>query len=104
MIENEPPYLDEEPLKALYLIVTNEMSTLKKPEVLTRKLRSFLSLWMCVDVKSRMTAAELLDVSSLDFVLEGKLINPRQHENLCKACPLSSLASLLRAKAKVTAL
>jgi hypothetical protein len=94
MIENEPPYLDKEPLK--------------KPEVLTRKLRSFLSLWMCMDVKSRMTAAGLLDVSclfvSLDFVLKRKLISPRQHENLYKACPLSSLASLLRAKAKVTAL
>jgi serine/threonine protein kinase len=62
MIENEPPYLDEEPLKALYLIATNGTPTLKKPEVLSRELKSFLSVCLCVDVKSRATAAELLDV------------------------------------------
>jgi len=42
MIENEPPYLDEEPLKALYLIATNGTPTLKKPEALSRELKSFL--------------------------------------------------------------
>ena len=62
MIENEPPYLDEEPLKALYLIATNGTPTLKKPEALSRELKSFLSVCLCVDVKSRATAAELLQV------------------------------------------
>lgn len=83
MIENEPPYLDEEPLKALYLIATNGTPTLKKPEALSRELKSFLSVCLCVDVKSRATAAELL-----------------QHEFLRKACSPSGLAPLLRFKAK----
>jgi serine/threonine protein kinase len=68
MIENEPPYLDEEPLKALYLIATNGTPTLKKPEALSRELKSFLAVCLCVDVSSRATANELLDVSVL-FVL-----------------------------------
>ena len=63
MIENEPPYLDEEPLKALYLIATNGTPTLKKPEALSRELKHFLSVCLCVDVKSRASASELLDVS-----------------------------------------
>ena len=63
MIENEPPYLDEEPLKALYLIATNGTPTLKKPDELSRELKSFLSVCLCVDVKSRASAAELLEVS-----------------------------------------
>lgn len=63
MIENEPPYLDEEPLKALYLIATNGTPTLKKPDQLSSELKSFLSVCLCVDVKSRATAAELLEVS-----------------------------------------
>lgn len=69
MIENEPPYLDEEPLKALYLIATNGTPTLKKPEILSRELKSFLAVCLCVDVASRATASELLEVSkNLDFI------------------------------------
>ncbi|KIJ47177.1 hypothetical protein M422DRAFT_226349 [Sphaerobolus stellatus SS14] len=83
MIENEPPYLDEEPLKALYLIATNGTPTLKKPEALSRELKSFLSVCLCVDVRSRATADELLE-----------------HEFLKKACALSGLAPLLRFKTK----
>jgi serine/threonine protein kinase len=63
MIENEPPYLDEEPLKALYLIATNGTPTLKKPERLSRELKGFLAVCLCADVKSRATADELLQVS-----------------------------------------
>ncbi|KAG8838302.1 Protein kinase [Serendipita sp. 400] len=85
MIENEPPYLDEEPLKALYLIATNGTPTLKKPEVLSRELKHFLSVCLCVDVKSRASAAELLS-----------------HEFLQKACAASSLAALLRKQVKAS--
>lgn len=63
MIEQEPPYLDEEPLKALYLIATNGTPTLKKPENLSRELKSFLAVCLCVDVKSRAGADELINVS-----------------------------------------
>ena len=62
MIEGKPPYLNQNPLKALYLIATNGTPTLKKPETLSKELKGFLSVCLCVDVKSRATAAELLDV------------------------------------------
>ncbi|KAF8332021.1 kinase-like domain-containing protein [Cantharellus anzutake] len=83
MIEQEPPYLDEEPLKALYLIATNGTPTLKDPENLSKELKSFLSVCLCVDVRSRASAMELLT-----------------HEFLGKACVLSGLAPLLRFRNK----
>ncbi|KAF8439700.1 kinase-like domain-containing protein [Boletus edulis BED1] len=83
MIENEPPYLDEEPLKALYLIATNGTPTLKKPELLSKELKSFLSVCLCVDVRSRANSSELL-----------------LHEFMKKACAPSGLAPLLRFRKK----
>ncbi|CAD6915122.1 unnamed protein product [Tilletia laevis] len=83
MIENEPPYLDEEPLKALYLIATNGTPTLKKPEKVSKDLKSFLAVCLCADVRSRATADELL-----------------QHPFLSISCPPSSLAPLLRFRAR----
>ena len=52
MIESEPPYLNEEPLKALYLIATNGTPRLKKPEKLSKELKAFLS-----SVSALMSAA-----------------------------------------------
>ncbi|KAJ2009861.1 Protein kinase [Coemansia thaxteri] len=60
MIESEPPYLDEEPLKALYLIATNGTPALKHPETLSRELKGFLAECLCVDVQSRATMEELM--------------------------------------------
>lgn len=68
MIESEPPYLDEEPLKALYLIATNGTPTLKTPELLSLELKDFLAVCLCVDVKSRANATELLDVGDIFFL------------------------------------
>jgi protein-serine/threonine kinase len=81
MIESEPPYLNEEPLKALYLIATNGTPRLKKPEKLSKELKAFLSVCLCVDVKSRASARELLE-----------------HDFLKHGCPLASLAELLAFK------
>ena len=100
MIENEPPYLDEEPLKALYLIATNGTPTLKKPEKLSKELKGFLAVCLCADVKSRASADELLQVSVACLCARLRASAdahaPRQHEFLRKSCPLSSLAPLLR--------
>ncbi|KAI9823806.1 MAG: Protein kinase [Phylliscum demangeonii] len=81
MIESEPPYLNEEPLKALFLIATNGTPRLKKPDKLTKDLKSFLAVCLCVDVNARASATELL-----------------QHDFLKTGCSLASLAELLRFK------
>ncbi|KAL8415822.1 hypothetical protein RB596_006425 [Gaeumannomyces avenae] len=81
MIESEPPYLNEEPLKALYLIATNGTPRLKNPAKLSKELKAFLSVCLCVDVKSRASARELLE-----------------HEFLKHGCPTGTLAELLAFK------
>ncbi|KEY74156.1 hypothetical protein S7711_00316 [Stachybotrys chartarum IBT 7711] len=81
MIESEPPYLNEEPLKALYLIATNGTPRLKKPEKLSKELKAFLSVCLCVDIKYRASALELLS-----------------HEFLKHGCTSNSLAELLAFK------
>ncbi|ODV76932.1 Pkinase-domain-containing protein [Suhomyces tanzawaensis NRRL Y-17324] len=63
MIEGEPPYLNEEPLKALYLIATNGTPKLKKPEALSNSIKKFLSICLCVDVRYRASTDELLEHS-----------------------------------------
>lgn len=83
MIESEPPYLNEEPLKALYLIATNGTPRLKEPEKLGKDLKAFLSVCLCVDIRSRASAAELLQC---DFLKRG--------------APPGSLAELLNFKKK----
>lgn len=86
MIEGEPPYLNEEPLKALYLIATNGTPKLKKPELLSNSIKKFLSICLCVDVRYRALTDELIehsfiqhkstDVEVLAPLLEWKK-NPR---------------------------
>ena len=49
-------------MKALYLIATNGTPKLKSPDKLSRELKAFLAQCLCVDVKSRASADELLDV------------------------------------------
>ncbi|OAP61239.1 hypothetical protein AYL99_03440 [Fonsecaea erecta] len=83
MIESEPPYLNEEPLKALFLIATNGTPRLKNPNKLSRELKAFLSVCLCVDVRSRASADELL---KNDFMRMG--------------CSLASLSELLKWREK----
>lgn len=56
MIEGEPPYLNETPLRALYLIATNGTPKLKEPEVLSPELKSFLAWCLNVNPDTRASA------------------------------------------------
>ncbi|XP_035230922.1 serine/threonine-protein kinase PAK 1-like isoform X2 [Stegodyphus dumicola] len=80
MIEGEPPYLNETPLKALYLIATNGKPNIKNKEKLSVELRDFLDKCLEVDVEKRATAEELL-----------------MHPFMCKAENLSTITPLIRA-------
>ena len=62
MIEGEPPYLNQNPLKALYLIATNGTPTIANPENLSALFKDYLGLTLSVDVERRPTAGELLQV------------------------------------------
>ncbi|XP_043943821.1 serine/threonine-protein kinase PAK 3 isoform X4 [Protopterus annectens] len=78
MVEGEPPYLNENPLRALYLIATNGTPELQNPERLSTVFRDFLNRCLEMDVDRRGSAKELL-----------------QHTFLKLAKPLSSLTPLI---------
>uniref|UniRef100_A0A8C9ZFY2 non-specific serine/threonine protein kinase n=1 Tax=Sander lucioperca TaxID=283035 RepID=A0A8C9ZFY2_SANLU len=78
MVEGEPPYLNENPLRALYLIATNGTPELQNPEKLSTIFRDFLNRCLEMDVEKRGSAKELL-----------------QHQFLKVAKPLSSLTPLI---------
>lgn len=60
MIEGEPPYLHENPLRALYLIATNGTPTLQYPDALSAHLADFLKMSLNVDSQERPGALELM--------------------------------------------
>lgn len=61
MIEGEPPYLNENPLRALYLIATNGTPKLHNPEKLSPLMNEFLRECLNVDAEKRPDATMLLD-------------------------------------------
>ncbi|KAH7319490.1 kinase-like domain-containing protein [Rhexocercosporidium sp. MPI-PUGE-AT-0058] len=78
MKELEPPYYNEDHLRALYLIATNGTPRLRKPQHWSQELVAFLSCMLCVDLVSRASIFEVL-----------------RHSFLLTACTKDELRSLV---------
>eukprot|EP00292_Cryptomonas_paramecium_P004780 CAMPEP_0113690114 /NCGR_PEP_ID=MMETSP0038_2-20120614/17584_1 /TAXON_ID=2898 /ORGANISM="Cryptomonas paramecium" /LENGTH=500 /DNA_ID=CAMNT_0000611349 /DNA_START=112 /DNA_END=1610 /DNA_ORIENTATION=+ /assembly_acc=CAM_ASM_000170 len=79
MAEGEPPYLKEQPLRALYLIATKGTPRLKQPSKYSAHLQDFYNCCLQVDPRRRSSAQELL-----------------AHPFLAIAAPRAHLASLIQ--------
>lgn len=80
MVDGEPPYLDENPIRALYLIATNGTPVLRQKDKASPQLLDFLAACLQVDPERRADAETLL-----------------RHPFLSKAGPPSCLVSALEA-------
>ncbi|KAF9098394.1 signal transducing kinase of the PAK [Mortierella sp. AM989] len=80
MLEGEPPYLNENPLRALYLIATNGTPSLQNPDKVSTDFTDFLQQSLEVDPEKRPTATELL-----------------RHPFITKAHSVRTLAPLIKA-------
>ncbi|AQZ16604.1 STE20 (YHL007C) [Zygosaccharomyces parabailii] len=77
MIEGEPPYLNETPLRALYLIATNGTPKLKEPDNLSEEMQNFLEWCLKVEPEERASSAELLyDPFITDVAEENSSLAP----------------------------
>ncbi|KAG6864133.1 Serine/threonine-protein kinase smu1 [Blastosporella zonata] len=84
MIEGEPPYLNQNPLKALYLIATNGTPTIANPENLSSVFTDYLAKCLEVDAEKRPNATQLL-----------------QHPFFKLSEPLRTLAPLIKAAREI---
>ena len=84
MIEGKPPNLNQNPLKALYLIATNGTPTIANPENLSPTFRDYLAKTLEVDAEKRPDATQLL-----------------QHPFFAIAEPLRTLAPLIKAAREI---
>lgn len=80
MIDGEPPYLHETPIKAIYLIAQNGKPEIKRRDQLSPEFLNFLDRCLVVDPEERADTEELLC-----------------HPFLARAKPLSSLIPYIKA-------
>uniref|UniRef100_A0A914EBB1 non-specific serine/threonine protein kinase n=1 Tax=Acrobeloides nanus TaxID=290746 RepID=A0A914EBB1_9BILA len=80
MIDGEPPYLHETPLKAIYLIAQNGKPEVRKKDELSPEFLNLIDRCLCVNPDERAETAELL-----------------AHPFIQKSKPLSSLIPYIKA-------
>jgi p21-activated kinase 1 len=98
MIEGEPPYLTESPLRALWLIATNGTPNIKDEQNLSPVFRDFLYFALKVDPEKRASAHDLLRVcQQISRFPTCMLIACPQHDFMKQCVELSQLSPLVRA-------
>ena len=100
MIEGEPPYLNQNPLKALYLIATNGTPAIANPENLSSVFSDYLAKTLEVDADKRPNATELLQVDLLFYYFLhyfNNYLSLSQHPFFKLSEPLRTLAPLIKA-------
>lgn len=76
MVDGEPPYLREPPIRALYLITANGRPKIMRSAELSDKLQDFVDLCLQVEVDDRATAKDLLGHAFLETRMELKTLTP----------------------------
>jgi serine/threonine protein kinase len=79
MAEGEPPHMDLQPLRALFIIATQPPPTLQEPDKWSSTFKDFLAVSLSKNASKRASAAELL-----------------QHPFLKKACSYDFLVDLMK--------
>jgi len=60
--QGEPPYINQNPLKALYLIATGGTPQVYNPDVLSAVFKDYLARTLEVDAEKRLDAKQTLEV------------------------------------------
>lgn len=85
MIDGEPPYMDQDPIKALYMIATLGSPEIKNPEDLSPELRNFLDSCLRLKPEERAGADDLLKHP----FLAGNLATDEDIKSLLAQCSTS---------------
>jgi len=74
MIQGNPPYYDYLPMKALFLIPSNEAPVLRESEKYSQEFNDFIRNCLIKDPKLRPSAADLLNHEFITKVKESHLV------------------------------
>jgi serine/threonine protein kinase len=100
MVEGEPPYLNQNPLKALYLIATNGTPKINNPDALSPVFKDYLAKCLETEVDRRPGAAQLLEVSGYSMLLLNICLHGASFSRSASFLPQSRAPAIIDASHK----